>query len=140
MNHPYQNLWGEPKIGEDCNIAAFVEIGRDVIIGDRVMIEAFTFIPSGVTIEDYAFIGPHVVFTNDRKPPTHGKEWAKTLVRRGASIGANCTILPGVTIGEKSVLGAGSVLTKDLPNGETWVGNPAAKLIQKEPPQSLNDY
>lgn len=123
--NPYQNFWGNPKIGKDCKIAAYVEIGKDVIIGDRVMIEAFTFIPPGVTIEDDVFIGPHVCFTNDKNPPS--QYWGKTLVKKGASIGANCTILPDITIGEKAVIGAGSILTKDVGDGEIWYGNPATK-------------
>lgn len=124
--NPYQNLWGDPKIGEDCKIAAYVEIGKDVIIGDRVLIEAFAFIPPGVTIEDDVFIGPHVVFTNDKNPPSGF--WGETIVRKGAVIGANATILPDVEIGQGATIGAGSVVTKSIPDFEIWVGNPARPI------------
>lgn len=90
-------------------------------------IEPFAFIPDGVEIEDDVFIGPHVCFTNDKFPPSHGKGWVKTLVKRGASIGAGAIILPGLTIGGKAKIGAGSVVTKDIPAGEVWYGNPAIK-------------
>lgn len=124
-----QNIWGNPDIGKGTKIAAFVEIGRGVIIGKNCKIEAFTFIPPGVEIEDNVFIGPHVCFTNDKNPKAQGKwEQKQTLIKRGASIGANSTILPGLIIGEGATLGAGSVLTKDLPPNETWVGNPAREL------------
>jgi len=78
---------------------------------------------------DFVFVGPGVVFTNDKYPVATGNWKVKnTLVKSGASIGANATILPGVTIGKKSMIGAGAVVTKDVPDGETWVGNPARKL------------
>lgn len=137
MSHPYQNIWGDPKLGEDCNIAAFVEIGRDVIIGDRVMIEAFSFIPPGITIEDDVFIGPHVVFTNDKNPPSN--YWGNTIIRRRVSIGANCTILPDIEIGEGAMIGAGSVVTKNVPPGETWVGSPAKKIERTDSLKTMND-
>ena len=119
------NLYG-CKIGDGCNIGSFVEIGRGVIIGNNCKIQAFAFIPPGVIIEDEVFIGPHVCFTNDKNPRAIG-EWKldKTLVKRGVSIGANCTILPGITIGENAVIGAGSVVTKDVPAGALVYGNPA---------------
>lgn len=126
--NPYQNIWGNPKIGKDCRIAAFVEIGKGVVIGNRVYVEAFAFIPPGVTIEDDCFVGPHVCFTNDKHPPSD--KWEKTLVKHGASIGANATILPGVTIGVGSVIGAGAVVVDDVPDGATVVGNPA-KVVDK---------
>src|SRR3990167_26061 len=123
MDNPYQNLWGEPNIGETTKIAAFVEIGKGVTIGERCKIEAFVFIPPGVTIEDDVFIGPHVCFTNDRNPPSGN--WSATLVKKGARIGANSSILAGVTIGDGALIGMGSVVLKDVPAGECWVGNPA---------------
>lgn len=127
--HPYQNIWGTNKIGEGTKIAAYVEIGDGVVVGKNCLIEAYAFIPPLVTIEDDCFIGPHVCFTNDKRPPSHGKHYARTVVKKGASIGANSIILPGVTIGEKSVVGAGAVVTKDIPKGETWAGNPARLLL-----------
>jgi len=125
----FVNLYG-CVIGKGCKIAAYVEIQRDVTVGDRCKVEAFAFIPTGVTIEDEVFIGPHVCFTNDREPRAVG-DWqvVPTLVKRGASIGANSTIICGVTIGENALVGAGSVVTKDVPPGAVVAGNPA-KVIR----------
>jgi acetyltransferase-like isoleucine patch superfamily enzyme len=104
-----------------------VFIGKEVKIGDGCRIQMFAFIPDGVTIEDNVFIGPGVVFTNDKYPPAKDKsEWLKTTVKQGASIGANATIVCGVTIGKGAMIGAGSVVTKDVPDGEMWYGNPAS--------------
>ncbi len=127
----YCNIFG-CKIGNNCKIAAFVEIQKDVKIGDRCAIEAFVFIPSGVTIEDEVFLGPHVCFTNDLKPRAVNPGWKiiKTTVKKGASIGANSTILCGITIGEKATIAAGSVVTKDVPANTLVAGNPA-KVVKK---------
>jgi len=121
----YVNLYG-CKVGRGCKIAAFAEIQRGVVIGDRCKIEAFAFIPSGVTVEDEVFIGPHVCFTNDKVPRAVG-DWSivPTVVRKGASIGANATVLCGVTIGENAIVGAGAVVTKDVPPGSVVTGCPA---------------
>jgi len=131
--HPNKSVILDCIIGNDCSIHAPVWIGNNVSIGDRCRIQAFSFIPEGVTIEDDVFIGPHVCFTNDKLPPSYGKHWGKIVVKKGASIGANCTILPNVTIGEGALIGAGSVVTKDVPPGEIWVGNPAGcyKVLEK---------
>jgi acetyltransferase-like isoleucine patch superfamily enzyme len=128
------NLYG-CTIGDNCKIASFVEIQRGAILGRNVKVEAFAFIPTGVTIEDGAFIGPHVCFTNDRYPSAvtdtgalqTSEEWevVATLVKRGASIGANATIVCGVTIGEGSLVGAGSTVTRDVPANALVRGNPA---------------
>src|SRR2546422_3083707 len=110
VHHPEQvNLYG-CKVGDNCKIASFVEIQRGVVLGRNVKVEAFAFIPSGVTIEDGVFIGPHVCFSNDRYPAAvdengklldvEGWQVIPTLVKRRASIGANATIVCGVTIGE----------------------------------------
>jgi UDP-2-acetamido-3-amino-2,3-dideoxy-glucuronate N-acetyltransferase len=125
----FVNLYG-CKIGKGCKIAAYVEIQRDVVVGDRCKIEAFAFIPSGVTIEDEVFVGPHACFTNDRTPKAVG-EWSvtPTVVKKGASIGANATIICGVTIGEGALVGAGAVVTKDVPPNAKVAGNPA-KIIR----------
>src|SRR5262249_62367 len=117
IHHPEQvNLYG-CQIGDDCKIASFVEIQRGVVLGRAVKVEAFAFIPSGVTIEEGVFIGPHVCFTNDRYPRAVGPDgqilqpdgWdiVPTLVRRGACIGANATIVCGVIIGEGALVAAG---------------------------------
>jgi len=84
------------------------------------------FLPGGVSIGKNCFIGPHVCFTNDRYPPSDN--WEDTIVKDGASIGAGCVIICGVTIGSGSIIGAGGVVTKSVPPGEIWAGNPASKL------------
>ena len=124
-----KGLWGDYEIGEDCVIGKFVEIGDGVRIGYRCKIEAFAFIPPGVVIEDEVFVGPHVCFTNDKYPKATG-EWKKveTRVKKGASVGANATVVCGVTIGEGAMVGAGSVVTKDVAAGATIAGNPAGPL------------
>lgn len=127
MSNPFQNIFNS-EVGEGTRIGAYVEIGN-AKIGKRCAIQAYVFIPKGVTLEDDVFIGPGVVFTNDKHPKANG-EWKclETLVKKGANIGANSTILPGITIGEGATIGAGSVVTKDVPAGETWIGNPAGRL------------
>jgi acetyltransferase-like isoleucine patch superfamily enzyme len=123
--HPDKvNIYG-CEIGRDCNIGAFVEIGPGVKIGDRVRIGAFTFIPEGVTIEDDVFVGPGVTFTNDRYPPSDRTKWEPTRVCKGASIGARAIILPGVVIGEGALVGAGSLVTKDVHSAGLAYGAPA---------------
>jgi UDP-2-acetamido-3-amino-2,3-dideoxy-glucuronate N-acetyltransferase len=131
------NLYG-CTIGDGSKIATFVEIQRGVVIGRAVKVEAFAFIPTGVTIEDGAFIGPHVCFTNDLYPVavdadgqllgTDGSgDWeiVPTVIEAGASIGANATIICGVRIGAGALVGAGSVVTRDVPPNVLVVGNPA---------------
>ena len=119
------NLYG-CEIGDNTKIDAFVYIEGGVKIGNNVKIRPFTFICDGVTIGDDVFIGPNVTFTNDKNPRVRG-EWKllKTIVKKGASIGAGATILPGVTIGEYSLVGAGAVVTKDVPPRSIVTGNPA---------------
>lgn len=119
-SHVYPNA----KIGKDCMIGERCMIAN-VTIGDRVRIQNGVDVFEGVTIEDDVFIAPHVCFTNDREPPS-GKI-TPTLVKKGARIGANCTIVCGVTIGEGALIGAGSVVTKDVKAGEVWYGNPARR-------------
>lgn len=123
--HEPCNLYGDITIGENTRIGSFCDIGP-VSIGKNCIIQTMVSIPVGVVIEDNVFIGPQVVFTNDKNPPSD--EFSHTVVRTGARIGANATILPGVTIGEGALIGAGAVVTKDVPAHETWVGNPARKL------------
>jgi UDP-2-acetamido-3-amino-2,3-dideoxy-glucuronate N-acetyltransferase len=124
------NISPKAKIGKDCVIHAGTHIHDEVEIGNRVKIQAQVFIPNGVFIESDVFIGPQVCFTNDKEL---GKEFkiSKTFVRRGAKIGANSTIIAGVTIGKDAVIGAGSVVTKNVPAGEVWCGNPARCLHKK---------
>lgn len=125
-------------IGDDCMVGAFVEIQGGVNIGNKVKIQSHSFICEGVTIEDDVFIGHHVVFTNDKYPRSVNSKGAlatrndwkllKTVIKKGASIGSNVTILGGVTIGEYALVGAGAVVTKDVPPHTTVVGNPAKIL------------
>ena len=127
--HDHVNLY-KCEIGKNCKIDAYVYIEEGVKIGDNCRIRPFTFIPTGVTIEDDVFIGPNVTFTNDKYPRIKG-EWKllQTLVKNGASIGANSVILPGIIIGENSLVGAGSVVTRTVPDNCVVVGNPA-KIIR----------
>ena len=125
--HEQANVFDSARLGKSIKVGAFAEVGNKVIIGDGVNISCGVFIPENVIIEEDVFIGPHTVFTNDKYPPSKGK-WRSdppTIVRKGAKIGANCTILPGVVIGEGSAVGAGSVVTKDVPDGFIVAGNPA---------------
>lgn len=119
------NIHHSVEIGEDCKIHSHVWIGEGVKIGNNVKIQAFSFIPSGIIIEDNVFIGPRVTFTNDKYPPSGGKAWLKTIVGRGASIGAGAVILPGLAIGQNARIGAGSVVTKDVFPDVVVCGNPA---------------
>jgi len=126
--HDQVNLY-KCKIGKNCKIEPFVYIEGGVVIGDNCKIKPFVFIPTGVVIENDVFIGPNVAFTNDKYPRAHGNwKLLHTRVKRGASIGANSVILPGVTIGEKSLVGAGSVITGDVPDKAVMLGNPARIL------------
>ena len=124
------NVFDSAKLGKNVKIGAYAEVGRDVVVGDNTNISAGVFIPENVVLEDNVFVGPHAVFTNDKNPPSFGKwrDSIPTIVKSGASIGANSTILPNLVIGKNSVVGAGSVVTKDVPDGVTVVGNPAKIL------------
>ncbi|AKL98625.1 acyltransferase [Endomicrobium proavitum] len=115
------------KIGKNCNICSHVFIENDVVVGDNVTVKCGVQLWDGVIIEDNVFIGPNVAFTNDKYPKSGNKNFKleKTIVKKGASIGANATILPGITIGENAVVGAGSVVTKSVLPNLTVVGNPA---------------
>jgi acetyltransferase-like isoleucine patch superfamily enzyme len=120
------------RIGADCNVGdhAFVEGGA--VIGDRVTVKNCVLVWDRVAIEDDVFLGPNVVFTNDRVPRAAFKKppetWLPTRVRRGASIGANATIVCGVTIGTGAFVGAGSVVVRDVPDHALVVGNPARRI------------
>jgi len=126
----------DAKIGDNCNINCNVFIENDVIIGDNVTIKPGVQVWDGVTLEDNVFIGPNVTFTNDLIPRSkqYPAQFAKTLVKKGASIGANSTIIAGNTIGENALIGAGSVVTKDVPANTVWFGNPAVQkgFVTKE--------
>ncbi|MEO8298685.1 MAG: acyltransferase [Burkholderiales bacterium] len=115
------------RIGSDCNINCQCFIENDVQVGDRVTIKPGVQLWDGLRLGDDVFIGPNVTFTNDKRPRSkrYPERFPNTVVGRGASIGANSTILPGITIGAAAMVGAGSVVTKDVPAGELWFGNPA---------------
>ena len=117
-------------IGENCNINCNVFVENDVVIGNNVTIKPGVQIWDGIRVEDDVFIGPNVTFTNDIFPRSKKYQTSvvRTLIKKGASIGANCTILAGIEIGEYALLGAGSVVTKSIPPYSLWYGNPA---IQK---------
>jgi acetyltransferase-like isoleucine patch superfamily enzyme len=114
-------------IGSECNICDHVFIENKVTIGDRVTIKCGVQLWDGVTLEDDVFVGPNATFTNDPFPRSHQypAEFPTTLVRKGASIGANATILPGLAIGQNAMVGAGAVVTRDVPPNAIVVGNPA---------------
>jgi UDP-2-acetamido-3-amino-2,3-dideoxy-glucuronate N-acetyltransferase len=114
-------------IGKNCNINCQVFIENDVVIGDNVTIKPGVQVWDGIVIMDNVFIGPNVTFTNDLVPRSkqYPEEFKKTVVNKGASIGANATILSGIEIGDYALIGAGSVLTKSVPPYTLWYGNPA---------------
>ena len=118
------------EIGENCNINSHVFIENDVVIGDNVTIKSGVQIWDGIRLEDNVFIGPNVTFTNDLVPRSkqYPKAFEKTIIKKGASIGANATIIAGNEIGEFSLIGAGAVITKSVGKNELWVGNPG-KII-----------
>jgi acetyltransferase-like isoleucine patch superfamily enzyme len=127
------NIWQyvvvlpQAKIGQDCNICAQVFIENDVVVGDRVTIKNGVQIWDGLRIEDDVFIGPNVTFTNDKFPRSkaYPEKFPVTTVSKGASIGGGAVILPGLTIGEHAMVGAGAVVTHDVPPHAVVVGNPA---------------
>lgn len=127
------NIWqfcvvlGDAIIGMNCNINAQVLIENDVKIGDNVTIKSGVQVWDGITIENNVFIGPNVTFTNDFTPRSkqYPNKFLKTLIKIGSSIGANSTIIGGLIIGEHAMIGAGSVLTKNVGKQELWYGNPA---------------
>ncbi|WP_179954980.1 DapH/DapD/GlmU-related protein [Maribacter luteus] len=120
------------RIGENCNINSHTFIENNVVVGDNVTVKCGVYLWDGMRIEDDVFIGPNVTFTNDKYPrsKSYPKKFQETIIKKGASIGANATVLGGITIGENAMIGAGSVVSKNIPDGELWVGNPA-KFVRK---------
>ena len=132
------NIWQfcvvlpDAKVGENCNVCSHCFIENDVEIGNNVTVKCGVQLWNGLRVEDDVFIGANVSFTNDRYPRSkqYPVAFEKTVIRKGASIGAGSVILCGIEIGEKAMIGAGSVVTKDVPAGELWVGNPA-RFVRK---------
>jgi UDP-2-acetamido-3-amino-2,3-dideoxy-glucuronate N-acetyltransferase len=132
--YDFVNLYG-CRVGDETRIGTFVEIQKGASVGARCKISSHTFVCEGVEIEDEVFVGHGVMFINDRRPratrsdgtPQTEEDWTleRTIVRRGASIGSNATILCGVEVGERAQVGAGSVVTKSVPPGAVVAGNPA---------------
>ena len=138
--YSFVNAYG-CEIGDESRIGAFVEIQKNVKIGRRCKVSSHSFLCEGVTVEDNVFIGHGVMFTNDKYPRATNQDgsaqseedWnvVPTLVKRGASIGSNATIIAGVTIGEDSLVGAGAVVTRDVPDRATVAGVPAKPVPAK---------
>ena len=124
------NIWQyvvilpDAVIGDNCNICSHCFIENDVKVGNNVTVKCGVQLWNGLTIEDNVFIGPNVTFCNDKYPKSkqHDFELLRTTVKKGASIGANATILPGITIGDNAIIGAGAIITKDVPCGITVKG------------------
>ena len=123
----FTHLLSGAQIGDDCNICEQVFIEGDVVMGDRVTVKCGVQLWDGLRVEDDVFIGPNVTFTNDLFPRSkhYPESFPQTHIKAGASIGGGAVILPGITIGEKAMVGAGSVVTKSVPAGAVVVGNPA---------------
>ena len=123
------HVMGGARIGRDCTLGQNVLVGPNVIVGDRVKIQNNVSVYEGVVLEDEVFCGPSCVFTNVDRPragfPTAAREYGRTIVRRGASIGANATVVCGHTVGEHAFVGAGSVVTRDVPAFALTYGNPS---------------
>jgi UDP-2-acetamido-3-amino-2,3-dideoxy-glucuronate N-acetyltransferase len=128
---PFSHVRPGARIGADGNVGEHVFVEDDVVIGDRVTIKNGVQLWDGLRVGDDVFIGPNATFTNDRVPRSkirHDAPWPRTTLEDGCSIGANATILPGVTIGAGALVGAGAVVTRDVAPGATVVGNPARPL------------
>jgi len=123
----YVIILQEARIGIGCNINAHCLIENDVVIGNYVTVKSGCYLWDGLQVGDGVFIGPNVTFTNDKYPRSkqYPEQFAKTILKNGASIGGGAVILPGVTIGEKALVGAGSVVTRSVPDNAIVMGNPA---------------
>lgn len=130
----FTHIYGPAKIGKNCLIGSHITIqGNGTQIGNNVRMGDFTFVPAWTIIENNVFLSQHVSICNDSFPKAGNKNWkAKpVIIKEGASIGSSVTLLPGIEIGKNAMIGAGSTVTKNVPEGQTWVGNPAAQLKKK---------
>jgi UDP-2-acetamido-3-amino-2,3-dideoxy-glucuronate N-acetyltransferase len=123
----YSVILPDAQIGKNCNICAHTLIENQVVLGNEVTIKSGVYLWDGTTIEDGVFIGPNATFSNDKLPRSKAylAHYSAVLIKRGASVGANATILPGITIGQFAMVGAGAVVTKDVPAFAVVIGNPA---------------
>ena len=117
-------------IGNNCNINAHCLIENDVVVGDNVTVKCGVYLWDGIRLEDNVFVGPNVTFTNDKYPRSkqYPDQFPKTHIRKGASLGAGCIILPGIEVGENALVGAGAVVTKNVKANTTVYGNPAREV------------
>lgn len=123
----YAVIFAKAQLGENCNICAHTLIESDVIIGNNVTVKSGVYIWDGTRIEDNVFLGPNATLTNDPFPRSrqYPENFSRITLKKGCSVGANATILPGITIGENAMIGAGAVVTKDVPANAVVVGHPA---------------
>ncbi len=126
----YAIVLANAVIGDNCNINCHTFIENDVVLGNNVTVKSGVFLWDGIRIEDNVFLGPNATFINDLFPRSkqYPEKFSATLVKKGASIGANATIMGGITIGENAMIGAGSVVLHDVPANTVWAGNPARQI------------
>jgi len=125
----YYCVFRSCKIGHKVGIWSFGVVDPNVVIGNNVRIQAHVYISAGTIIEDDVFIGPGTIFLNDKYPPRYDKVlWEPPVIKRGAIIGGGVVVCPRVTIGEHAIIGAGAVVTKDVPAGQVWLGVPARRV------------
>lgn len=130
----FTHIYGPAKIGKNCLIGSHITIqGSGTQIGNNVRVGDFTFIPAQTIIEDNVFVSQHVSICNDSFPKSGNKNWKvePVIIRDGASIGSGVVLLPGVEIGKNALIGAGAVVTKNVPDGQIWIGKPARQLKKK---------
>lgn len=127
------HIGNEVVIGSDCSVGALAHVGSEAILGDRVRIQGGAYVASICELGNDVFIGPNATLLNDRHPPSQDRrKWLPVIVKDGAVIGGGATLLPGITIGERAVIAAGSVATKDVPAGQVWAGNPARHMMSRD--------
>ena len=141
----YAHILPGARVGRHCNICDHTFLENDVIVGDRVTVKCGVQLWDGIRVEDDVFIGPNATFTNDRYPRSQQRlpEYPRTIIKRGASIGANATLAPGIVIGERAMVGAGAVVTHNAPPHSKLAGNPARIIgyvdATPETPATLSD-